>query len=68
MSNKKALLMILDGWGLGKGGNADEISQVSTPNMDRLAREGMLSILPKTFSISALETPSPGRYMLISLM
>ena len=33
------MLMILDGWGLGKGDNTDVISQVSTPNMDRLAKE-----------------------------
>lgn len=38
MSNKKALLMILDGWGIGRGGNADVISQVPTPNMDRLQK------------------------------
>jgi 2,3-bisphosphoglycerate-independent phosphoglycerate mutase len=39
MNNKKALLMILDGWGIGKGGIADVISQVFTPNMDRLQKE-----------------------------
>jgi 2,3-bisphosphoglycerate-independent phosphoglycerate mutase len=39
MSQKKTLLMILDGWGIGKGDRADVISQVPTPNMDRLARE-----------------------------
>ena len=39
MSTKKTLLMILDGWGIGKGNNADVISQVSTPNMDRLGKE-----------------------------
>ncbi len=39
MSTKKTLLMILDGWGLGKGDNADVISQVPTPNMDRLREE-----------------------------
>ncbi len=39
MSNKKALLMILDGWGIGKGDKTDVISQVSTPNMDRLKKE-----------------------------
>lgn len=39
MSTKKALLMILDGWGIGKGDNADVISQVATPNMDRLQKE-----------------------------
>jgi len=31
--------MILDGWGIGKGDKADVISQVPTPNMDRLGRE-----------------------------
>ena len=39
MSTKKTLLMILDGWGLGEGDIADVISQVPTPNMDRLAKE-----------------------------
>ena len=39
MSQKKALLMILDGWGLGKGDRTDVISQVSTPNMDRLEKK-----------------------------
>ncbi|MBE0677057.1 MAG: 2,3-bisphosphoglycerate-independent phosphoglycerate mutase [Bacteroidales bacterium] len=36
MGNRKVLLMILDGWGLGDGSEADVISQVSTPNMDGL--------------------------------
>jgi len=31
--------MILDGWGIGKGDKADVISQVATPNMDRLEKE-----------------------------
>jgi len=39
MSTKKALLMILDGWGIGKGDSADVISQVATPNMHRLTKE-----------------------------
>jgi len=39
MSSRKALLMILDGWGIGKGDKADVISQVPTPNMDRLQKE-----------------------------
>lgn len=39
MSTKKTLLMILDGWGIGKGDSADVISQVETPNMDRLQKE-----------------------------
>ncbi len=31
--------MILDGWGIGKGDKADVISQVATPNMDRLEKD-----------------------------
>ncbi len=33
MKNKKALLMILDGWGIGDGSKADVISQVPTPDI-----------------------------------
>jgi 2,3-bisphosphoglycerate-independent phosphoglycerate mutase len=33
MKNKKALLMILDGWGIGDGSKSDVISQVATPNL-----------------------------------
>jgi 2,3-bisphosphoglycerate-independent phosphoglycerate mutase len=33
MNNKKTLLMILDGWGIGDGSKADVISQVPTPNL-----------------------------------
>jgi 2,3-bisphosphoglycerate-independent phosphoglycerate mutase len=33
MKNKKTLLMILDGWGIGDGSKADVISQVPTPNI-----------------------------------
>ncbi len=33
MKNRKTLLMILDGWGLGDGSRADVISQVPTPNI-----------------------------------
>ncbi|MGB8491250.1 MAG: 2,3-bisphosphoglycerate-independent phosphoglycerate mutase [Bacteroidales bacterium] len=33
MKNKKTLLMILDGWGIGDGSVADVISQVPTPNI-----------------------------------
>jgi 2,3-bisphosphoglycerate-independent phosphoglycerate mutase len=36
MKNKKTLLMILDGWGLGNGSKSDVISTVPTPNIDRL--------------------------------
>lgn len=39
MSTKKTLLMILDGWGRGKGDKSDVISQVPTPNMDRLEKD-----------------------------
>ena len=38
MNNKKTMLMILDGWGIGKGDKSDVISQVPTPNMDRLQK------------------------------
>jgi 2,3-bisphosphoglycerate-independent phosphoglycerate mutase len=34
MKNKKTLLMILDGWGIGDGSKADVISTAPTPNMD----------------------------------
>ena len=34
MKNKKTLLMILDGWGIGDGSKADVIKQVPTPNLD----------------------------------
>jgi 2,3-bisphosphoglycerate-independent phosphoglycerate mutase len=34
MKNKKTLLMILDGWGIGDGSKSDVISQVPTPNLD----------------------------------
>ena len=33
------MLMILDGWGIGKGDKTDVISQVPTPNMNRLEKE-----------------------------
>lgn len=34
--NKKALLMILDGWGIGNGSKADVIASTPTPNWDNL--------------------------------
>lgn len=33
MMNRKTLLMILDGWGIGDGSKSDVISQVPTPNL-----------------------------------
>lgn len=36
MTNKKALLMILDGWGIGDGKKDDIISQMPTPYWDGL--------------------------------
>jgi 2,3-bisphosphoglycerate-independent phosphoglycerate mutase len=36
MKNKKTLLMILDGWGIGDGSKADVISTAPTPNIDYL--------------------------------
>jgi len=39
MKNKKVLLMILDGWGIGDGSKADVISSVPTPNLTKLKKE-----------------------------
>jgi len=36
MKNKKAMLMILDGWGIGDGTASDVIATVPTPNLDHL--------------------------------
>ena len=36
MEGKKTILVILDGWGLGNGSEADVISQVDTPYWDGL--------------------------------
>jgi 2,3-bisphosphoglycerate-independent phosphoglycerate mutase len=36
MKNKKAFLMILDGWGIGDGSKADVISKTPTPNITAL--------------------------------
>ena len=33
---KKALLMILDGWGIGNGSSSDVIASTPTPNWDKL--------------------------------
>jgi 2,3-bisphosphoglycerate-independent phosphoglycerate mutase len=38
MKNKKTLLMILDGWGIGDGTKSDVISSVPTPNLDYLKK------------------------------
>jgi 2,3-bisphosphoglycerate-independent phosphoglycerate mutase len=39
IENKKTLLMILDGWGLGKGDKSDVVSTAPTPFMDSLNKE-----------------------------
>jgi 2,3-bisphosphoglycerate-independent phosphoglycerate mutase len=39
MNNKKTLLMILDGWGIGDGSKADVISSVPTPNLTALKQK-----------------------------
>jgi 2,3-bisphosphoglycerate-independent phosphoglycerate mutase len=38
MNNRKVLLMILDGWGIGDGSKSDVISQVPTPALDKYAK------------------------------
>lgn len=45
MENKKTLLMILDGWGIGDGSVADVISQVPTPNLTKLRNNYPCSVL-----------------------
>jgi 2,3-bisphosphoglycerate-independent phosphoglycerate mutase len=45
MENKKTLLMILDGWGIGDGSVADVISQVPTPNLTKLKNSYPCSML-----------------------
>ena len=45
MDKRKVLLMILDGWGVGDGSEADVISRANTPNMDGLAAKYPHSIL-----------------------
>ena len=35
----KALLMILDGWGIGNHSKADAIYQTATPNWDKLLQD-----------------------------
>ncbi len=37
--SRKVVLMILDGWGIGRGSEADAISKGSTPNMDALMKK-----------------------------
>ena len=39
MKNRKALLMILDGWGVGDKSKSDVNSTVGAPNMEKLAKE-----------------------------
>jgi 2,3-bisphosphoglycerate-independent phosphoglycerate mutase len=39
MENKKAILIILDGWGIGNNSKSDLISVTDTPVMDRLTRD-----------------------------
>ncbi|HQG37171.1 MAG TPA: 2,3-bisphosphoglycerate-independent phosphoglycerate mutase [Bacteroidales bacterium] len=45
MKNKRVLLMILDGWGIGDGSKADAISSTPTPNLDSLKKNYPNSIL-----------------------
>jgi 2,3-bisphosphoglycerate-independent phosphoglycerate mutase len=45
MKKGKALLMILDGWGIGDGSKADVISQVPTPNLTYYKKNFATNIL-----------------------
>ena len=44
MNSRKALLMILDGWGIGDGSVADVISQVPTPNLTALKNKYLIGL------------------------
>ena len=46
--DKKAALIILDGWGIGKGDSSDGISQAKTPTFDHLINKYPNGVL-KTF-------------------
>lgn len=48
MASQKAALIILDGWGIGDGSEADAIANAHTPNYDRLLSDCPHSVL-KTF-------------------
>lgn len=39
MANKKAILMILDGWGLGNGSKSDVITSTPTPHWDKIVEK-----------------------------
>src|SRR5512136_2603913 len=39
MKNKKTMLMILDGWGIGDGSKSDVIASTPTPNIDQLRKD-----------------------------
>lgn len=43
--DKKVLLMILDGWGIGKGDHSDIVARASTPNIDKLSGKYPNSVL-----------------------
>ena len=45
MANRKLLLMILDGWGIGNGMKSDAIASTPTPNIDKIKKENKNSYL-----------------------
>lgn len=51
---RPVVLLLLDGWGLAPGGEANIISQVKTPNFGRLAAEYPVAALATTFKNPAL--------------
>jgi 2,3-bisphosphoglycerate-independent phosphoglycerate mutase len=50
MKEKKVLLMILDGWGIGDGTKSDVISSTGTPNIDELKK-----VYPSSFLLASGE-------------
>lgn len=55
MLNKKMILMILDGWGIGDRSRADAVFEASTPNLDNL----FLKFPNSTLSASGLSVGLP---------
>lgn len=45
MANRKLLLMILDGWGIGNGMKSNAIASTPTPNIDKIKKENKNSYL-----------------------
>ena len=54
MNDKRVLLMILDGWGIGDGSKSDVIASTGTPNIDELKNR-----YPSSFLLASGENVGP---------